>query len=234
MGSPEGLEGQLSVFEAPFSVPLGSQESSTASDRAKLYAKVVFLGVGGSGRRPSRIRRPREACGAVEEREPLVRAVAYESCSEELYGEVGWGGKTDSQATRAFAALPRGMLNPLQPARTPALSEGAGSAGSRAGCAAGVRGASVGSPKAILGAIWGSPEGLEGQLSVFEAPFSVPLGFRESSTVSDRAKLYAKVGSFLGVGGSGRRPVSPPTPRGVWGSGRKRTPSTSCRVRELF
>ena len=62
----------------------------------------------------------------------------------------------------------------------------------------------MGSPKAILGAIWGSPEGLEGQLSVFEAPFSVPLGSQESSTASDRAKLYAKF--FFGVGGSGRRP----------------------------
>ena len=64
----------------------------------------------------------------------------------------------------------------------------------------------MGSPKAILGPILGSPEGLEGQLSVFEAPFSVPLGSRESSTASDRAKLYAKVVFFLGVGGSGRRP----------------------------
>ena len=98
-----------------------------------------------------------------------------------------------SHVTGAPAALPRGMLNPLQPARTPALSEGAGSAGSRAGCAAGVRGASVGSPKAILGPILGSPEGFEGQLSVFEAPFSVPLGSQESSTASDRAKLYAKI-----------------------------------------
>ena len=79
----------------------------------------------------------------------------------------------------------------------------------------------MGSPKAILGPILGSPEGLEGQLSVFEAPFLVPLGSRESSTASDRAKLYAKV-VFLGVGGSGRRPsrmYNPPTPRGVWGSG---------------
>ena len=38
--------------------------------RAKLCAKMFFSGVGGSGRRPSRIRRPREACGAVERRAP--------------------------------------------------------------------------------------------------------------------------------------------------------------------
>ena len=50
----------------------------------------------------------------------------------------------------------------------------------------------MGSPKAIRGPILGSPESLEGQLSVFEAPFSVPLGSQESSTASDRAKLYAK------------------------------------------
>ena len=50
----------------------------------------------------------------------------------------------------------------------------------------------MGSLKAILGPILGSPEGLEGQLSVFEAPFSVPLGSQESSTASDRAKLYVK------------------------------------------
>ncbi len=110
-----------------------------------------------------------------------------------------------AQVTRAPAALPRGMLNPLQPARTPALSDGAGSAGSRAGCSASVRGASQSSPKTILGPIWDSPEGLEGQLSVFGAPFSVQLGAPESSIASDRAKLYAK-SVFLGVGGSGRRP----------------------------
>ena len=46
------------------------------------------------------------------------------------------------------------------------------------------------SPEAILGAILGSQEGLEGQFSVFEASFSIPLGSRESSTASDRAKLY--------------------------------------------
>ena len=53
--SPEVLEGQLSVFGTRFSVPFGAQESSTASDRAKFGAKIVFLGVGGSGRRPSRM-----------------------------------------------------------------------------------------------------------------------------------------------------------------------------------
>ena len=41
-GSPEGLESQLSVFGTRFSVPFGTQESSTALDREKLYAKSVF------------------------------------------------------------------------------------------------------------------------------------------------------------------------------------------------
>ena len=41
-GCPEGFEGQRPVFQAPFSVPLGSQESSSASDRAKFYAKIAF------------------------------------------------------------------------------------------------------------------------------------------------------------------------------------------------
>ena len=54
-GSPGGLESQLSVFGTRFSVPFGAKESSTASDRAKFDAKIVFLGVGGSGRRPSRM-----------------------------------------------------------------------------------------------------------------------------------------------------------------------------------
>ena len=69
----------FSTLEALLSTHLGFSESSTSLGSRKVdrSPKPRFLfGVGGSGRRPSRIRRPRRACGVVEKR------------GEELVGEV--------------------------------------------------------------------------------------------------------------------------------------------------
>ena len=63
----QGLDGQLRLFVAPASMP----QQLRIADRATLPGDPFFFsGVGGCGRRPSRIRRPREACGAVERKSP--------------------------------------------------------------------------------------------------------------------------------------------------------------------
>ena len=58
----------------------------------RCVASLVFIGVGGSGRRPSRIRRPRRACGAMVYSSTVVRSMKY-STVETVRGEGGWAAK---------------------------------------------------------------------------------------------------------------------------------------------
>ena len=60
-------------------------------------ASLFFIGVGGSGRRPSRIRRPRRACGALEEEEALEEE-ALNTILLNNRGGGGLGAKTGSKA----------------------------------------------------------------------------------------------------------------------------------------
>ena len=80
----------------------GERTRSPAGSRnvnESCVASLVFLGVGGSGRRPSRIRRPRRACGVVQ------------------MWQLGHRG------------VRGGMCISLQPAPSQALSEGLGAPG---------------------------------------------------------------------------------------------------------
>ena len=80
-----------------------------------------FLGVGGRGRSPWKSADPVEACGVVEKRgEELVGEVV-----EELGGR--WAGKQIRHLRHR--RVRRGVCNPLQPAHSPALSEGLGAPG---------------------------------------------------------------------------------------------------------
>ena len=73
----------------------GERTRSPAGSRKvkeSCVASLLFIGVGGSGRRPSRIRRPRRACGALEI-QYTERSSMKSSTVEQNRGEGGWGAK---------------------------------------------------------------------------------------------------------------------------------------------
>ena len=70
-----------------------------SSGRPRGYLRSSFFGVGGSGRKPPRIRRPRRSSvrGSVEGRDVGVQGSSG-ACFR-ILGEGGWGQKTDTCAT---------------------------------------------------------------------------------------------------------------------------------------
>ena len=72
----------------------GERTRSPAGSRnvnESCVASLFFIGVGGSGRRPSRIRRPRRACGALEIQ--YTEKSIMSSTVEQNRGEGGWAAK---------------------------------------------------------------------------------------------------------------------------------------------
>ena len=159
------------------------------------------------------IRRPRRACGVVEKKRGRDSRRSVKRCFQEEKGG-RWAG--EQMGELRHRGVRRGMCNLLQPACSPALSEG------------------LGGPGLAQGAPQGGQESFRDPRKRFRVPFStleallsVHLGSSESSTSLGSSRVDQGCMQQFFCRGRRQWPQAisyPPTPSSVWGRGRKRAP----------